>query len=382
VAVSIDAALTRFFTARTPARPIALCRMGIGLAALGKGLAVVFVLFQLAHDPRAVQAPAFAWSPRFDTAWEILPYGLVWAGAAAGLALGWHARACSAVLFGCAVLAHVLEQNLWSNHIYLLTLLLLLLCVAQSDAALSLRSRRAGGAERDIVRWPVLLMKLQLSIVYFYTAAAKMNPAFLGGHVIEQVVRIPPALHRPGVLATLAVATVAIELFLSFALWVRALRPWGFLLGLLLHGSIAVLMGPSLWIFSLMTLSLYAVFLEVPRPARLVIWDDGCTFCRGWIRLARRLDLLRAHRFEGATNAAALGEAGVTSEEAGEEIKLWDGTRVHGGFDAIRVLLERTPLGFLWARALALPVVRPLGVRAYRAIARRRRCGLTPAAPV
>lgn len=378
--MSIDRALNRLFAARQPARPIAVFRMGIGLAALGKGLAFVLVLFQLAFDARAVQARVFPWSPGVDEVWEILLYGGVWAGAAAGLMLGWHARACALVLFGCSVFAHLLDQNLWSNHAYLLTLLLLLLCFVESDAALSIRRRE--GPEPDVARWPVLLMRLQLSIVYFYTALAKINPFFLGGHVIAQVVSLPPPLRRPGVLAVLAAATVALELFLAFALWARTLRPWAFLLGFVLHGSIAVLMGPALWIFSLMTLSLYAVFLEACPGSRLVVWDDRCGFCGGWIRLARRLDWLRVHRFEGSGNPAALAEAGVTGDEADREIKLRDGDRLYGGFDAIRMLLEQTPAGFLWARALALPVVRPLGVRAYRAVARRRTCGLTPAARV
>jgi hypothetical protein len=95
--------------------------------------------------------------------------------------------------------------------------------------------------------------------------------------------------------------------------------------------------------------------------------------------VARRLDLLRVHRFEGSSSRAALAEAGVTPADADEEIKLWDGTCLYGGFDAIRVLLEQTPVGFLWARGLALPGVHWLGVRAYRSVARRRKCGLVAA---
>jgi len=380
--VPIDEALTRLFTGTTPARPVAVCRIGIGLAAIGKGLVVTAVLAQLAFDPRSVHAPAFAWSPQLDRVWEIAVFAALWLAAAGGLTLGWRARACAAVLFGCSVLTFGLDQNLRSNHGYLLMLLTLLLSFTDSGAVLSVGWKREGRPEREIERWPVLLMRLQLSIVYFYTALAKVNPVFLSGTVIAQVAYFPPFLRRPGAMALLAAGTIAVEFFLAFALWIRVLRPWAFLAGFLLHGLIAALMGAALWVFSLITFSLYVLFLDAPPHSRLVIWDDRCGFCRRWIRLARRLDWLRLHRFEGSSRTAALAEAGVTREEAGEEVKLWDGRRRYGGFDAVRVLLEQTPAGFLWARLLALPIVRPIGVRAYRAVARRRRGGPQPLAPV
>jgi predicted DCC family thiol-disulfide oxidoreductase YuxK len=276
----------------------------------------------------------------------------------------------------------LIDQNLWSNHGYLLLLLTLLLGFMDSDAALSVRWLQDGRPEREIPSWPVILIGIQLSIVYFYTAIAKINPVFLGGDIIQGSVHLPPSLRRPGVVVAMAVATVTIELFLVFGLWLRRLRPWAFLLGFCLHGSITVLMGPALWIFSLMTLSAYAVFLDARPRSRLVVWDDRCGFCGSWIRLFQFLDWLNVHRFEGSSRAEALAEAGVTSEGASEEIKLRDGDRVYGGFDAIRLMLEATPAGFLWARALALPPIRWAGVKAYRAVARRRHCTLAPAAPV
>jgi predicted DCC family thiol-disulfide oxidoreductase YuxK len=136
----------------------------------------------------------------------------------------------------------------------------------------------------------------------------------------------------------------------------------------------------GLIVFSIVTLSVYLLFLNVPEQSRLVIWDDRCGFCGWWVRHLKRLDWLRIHRFEGSTNGAALAEAGVTAGQADEEIKLWDGRRVHGGIDAVREILKNLPVGFLWAQALAVPGIRWMGIRAYRAVARRRMC-LMPSSP-
>ena len=56
----------------------------------------------------------------------------------------------------------------------MLGLMTLLLSFVESDAALS---ARAGWdrTEATVVRWPVLLMKIQLSLVYFYAAIAKLK---------------------------------------------------------------------------------------------------------------------------------------------------------------------------------------------------------------
>ena len=92
----------------------------------------------------------------------------------------------------------------------------------------------------------------------------------------------------------------------------------------------------------------------------------------------RRLDWLRVHRFEGSSRPEALAEAGVTAEEASDEIKLRVGSRTLGGFAAIGAILESLPVGFLWARALTLPPINWLGAAAYRRVAQRRHCLLPP----
>ncbi|HWR52492.1 MAG TPA: DCC1-like thiol-disulfide oxidoreductase family protein [Bryobacteraceae bacterium] len=111
---------------------------------------------------------------------------------------------------------------------------------------------------------------------------------------------------------------------------------------------------------------------------RIVVWDDGCAFCRAWVERARRLDWLRAHEFIGASEPEAYDGTGLTREQTAEAMQLvWPGGRA-SGFDAVRRILLRLPLTALPALLLWLPPVIWLGPMMYRRVAARRHCLYTP----
>ena len=64
--------------------------------------------------------------------------------------------------------------------------------------------------------------------------------------------------------AALAIGTVTLEFFLSFALWFPRLRLAGMFGGAVLHVLVPVLLGPyaGLVVFSAATLSLYVLYLD------------------------------------------------------------------------------------------------------------------------
>lgn len=285
--MSFSGALTRLLTARRPARAVAILRIGIGLAALVRGLKTGRDLYLLQHDPGAVPARLFDWAPDLASTTAIASFTFFWIAASAGLIVGYRSRRCAFALFLGGVFLHLVDQNFWAHHMYFLLLLLLLLSVSDSDAELSVRWVRNGRADRDILTWPLWLFKVQLSLVYFYTAVAKVNPTFLGGEVIAGRLTLPALLTSPAALGLLAAGAVAVEFFLSFALWVPTLRYWGFLLGLMLHGIVPFVMGPyvGLIVFSLMTLSVYVLFVDDRKASRLIIWDDRCNVCETSVAL-------------------------------------------------------------------------------------------------
>ena len=86
--------LTRWLTARRPARAVGLFRIGIGLAVIARGIKTTRDLYLLGHDPSVVPARMFDWAPRLDTPWQIAIVMALWMLAAAGLTLGTSARAC------------------------------------------------------------------------------------------------------------------------------------------------------------------------------------------------------------------------------------------------------------------------------------------------
>ncbi len=301
--MSFGRALIRLLAAERPARAVAICRIGIGLAAFIIGLKTAHDLFLL-RRPEFVRAPPFDWMPAFESTGAILAFAGVWIAASFGLIIGYRARWCALGLVAGTVLRFLIDQNMWSNHTYFVGLALLLLSLTESDASLSVRWVREGRPERQVTAWPLVLLQLQLSIVYFYSAIAKMNPTFLGGEILSARLSVPGVVDNPVVIKLASVATIGLELFLSFALWIPSLRYWGFLAGAVFHALIplSIHLYAGLVAFSIATLSPYILFLDDRPGSRVVIWDDHCGFCRSWVRLFRRFDWLRIHRFEGASS--------------------------------------------------------------------------------
>jgi predicted DCC family thiol-disulfide oxidoreductase YuxK len=107
----------------------------------------------------------------------------------------------------------------------------------------------------------------------------------------------------------------------------------------------------------------------------VVVWDDGCGFCAGWVRWFRRLDWLGVLRFVPISGLAASGLP-VSPDEAVRAVQLVTGSRVHAGFAAVTRVAEALPVSFLWAPLLRLPPIAAVGEVLYRRVAIRRTCAL------
>jgi hypothetical protein len=250
--------------------------MVVGLAAIGFALESWVNMSRLL-SPLVVKMPYVAWFPRISLAALPLFVG-VWLAAALALALGLRARLAGAVLTALMAYALSLDQQLYSNHLYLATLVVLLLTIADSGARFSLDARRSGGRER-IPEWPILLLKLQVSIVYFYAAILKLNSQYLSGTILghfwplRELTALPGGF-SPALLAQLlAVLSILIELFLAFALWVPRLRWLALVVGIGFHMMIIFTGGETpgvpdipFLIFAMVTIAPYALFFDLaPR---------------------------------------------------------------------------------------------------------------------
>jgi hypothetical protein len=180
--------------------------------------------------------------------------------AGAAITVGWHASQAALVSTLISVFVFFWDQQTYSSHRLLATLLVGYLIFACSDAELSIRRRK-----RIVPWWPQLLMMTQLSVCYFYAAVSKINGVFIFGGPLVHWIWVP--LPRWFFLL-MAVATIAIEIFLAFGFWFRPSRRMALILGFLLHSSIVVLMRDQtlpLIAFSLTCLSVYGLFAF--RPA-------------------------------------------------------------------------------------------------------------------
>src|SRR5205809_2834515 len=111
--------LFQIVTRKTDARPVAIVRMLVGLAAIGFALES-WVNMGRVLLPQVVDMPYVAWYPRLTTALLPLFIGL-WLCAALAFALGFRARVAGAILALSMAYTLFLDQQLYSNHLYLVT---------------------------------------------------------------------------------------------------------------------------------------------------------------------------------------------------------------------------------------------------------------------
>jgi hypothetical protein len=255
-------------TATIDARPLAAGRIIVGLSGLYVPFEWSAPLEKIARGD-AFAVPVVAWLP--DPTTVVVHAMLVVAVVGAiAMVLGvtrWPALAVSAV----SATALLLDQQSYSNHLLLLTLLALFLGLSGSHQAWSVVHRRSG---RLVPYWPAFLVEAQVSTLYFWAGVAKINDQYLGGEVLEHNLRswaLPPA----EVLPVLALLSIITEITLSAVLWIPRLFPLALALGAGLHGAIVLtLVRPvPLVSFAGLMLSGYVLF-----------------GCRWWVARRRRCD--------------------------------------------------------------------------------------------
>ena len=183
---------------------------------------------------------------------------------------GFKPRFAGAIITCLSAYVLLLDQQTYSNHFYLFFLIMLLLTVADSGAALSLDALQTG--KRDhVAGWPILLLKLQVSLVYGFSAFAKLTRQFLSGDVLSQTLKqhgwltFPDSWRSPQVLTALAVSAIFVELFIAFGLWSKRLRWAAVIAGVTLHFFILTMLDSSrlsLGIFALEMFALYPLFFQ------------------------------------------------------------------------------------------------------------------------
>ena len=244
---------------RTDPRPVAVARIGIGIAAVFNAVEAFEILQRISSGRLAV--PVLAGAPVPSIPWLIA--GLILA-VVAGIAVtfGWMTSPAAAASVVLSATVLLWDQQVYSSHRWLATLLLAYLVFAQAGTAWSIRPNPT---RTTVIWWPQLLMMSQLSVLYVFSALSKMNLTFISGVPLSGWVWLDLPW-QPFFVAS--IMTVVVELVIGIGLWFRATRRVAVLFGFGLHLSIVVLMNNetlALIAFAVTCVSLYPLFLF--RPA-------------------------------------------------------------------------------------------------------------------
>jgi hypothetical protein len=278
-----------WLTEHIDSRPLGLARIGVGVAALLKALITIPVLFRLTR-PEVLAFPYFDWVPR-PTLSLVVVIGSFWLVSAVLFTLGWRVAVSGSVLTVTLALVLAIDQQTYSNHLYLLAWLVFLLTLARAGAGFSIP-----GSNEPVVRWPVWLLMVQLSVVYGFSGLTKLNPGFLSGSILAGslqggVIPFPDFLITPRFLSPLAGLVIIVECSLALLIWHARFHLWIMVLGVGLHASITLFMSATaeLAVFALQMLALYPLFLangtsRVDQDLSPLSWS----MWRGWITSSSR----------------------------------------------------------------------------------------------
>ena len=214
--------------------------------------------------PTVIKLPYFEWLPLLPPGgvWALI---LLWVLAAIAFVIGWKTRIAGTVLSCVIGYILLLDQQLYSNHLYLLFLFVVLLTIAHSGAAISMDAKQSERA--TVPGWPIWLLKVQVSIVYIFSAIAKLTPQYLSGEVLTESLKqsgfltVPMAWRVPVAMKLVAMVAIVMELFVGLGLWSRRLRPVAVIAGVLFHTFIIAALDSSRLSLSIFALEMFAVYL-------------------------------------------------------------------------------------------------------------------------
>jgi Vitamin K-dependent gamma-carboxylase len=246
--------------------PLTIARIGIGLVATVKAFELWPLVDRLASDPRIVPMPLAPW-PRPSLAvahWLVI----MWAGLGLVVAAGAAVPITGTLLAAVVGYVVTLDQQTYSNHLYLLALVSLLLALAHTD-----RHRETA---LNLLRW-------QLVVVYAFAAASKIDAEFLSGSVIAANLR--PAFGgfvETWIPAALAAAGIIGEAFVAWSLLRPRWRAAGVIVGVGLHIGfiVAIAQTVAMVAFAVICVAMYPLYWLSPAPRSSSTRWRATTTCR------------------------------------------------------------------------------------------------------
>lgn len=270
-----------------------LCRPDV--AAIGMGSSPLQTYYMGSDITFNFPYAIFSWLP-------LLPAPLIYAMTAmlalggVLMALGYFYRLGAAMVFVGWGYFFAVEstRTYWQSHYYMELLLAFLMIWLPAAQCYSLDARRAGSKGRSgvIPYWPVLLLRGQLVIIYFYAGVAKWNAdwicdavplrwalreehvtapfkALLSAGLFE---RFNDLVHSVGFAYFLSWTGVLFDLGVGFGLLIRRTRIFSLMCMLLFHLTNHTLIYDNIGWFPLAGAATALIFLDPDWPMRVARW--------------------------------------------------------------------------------------------------------------
>ncbi|HEU4715132.1 MAG TPA: HTTM domain-containing protein [Pyrinomonadaceae bacterium] len=248
------------FSETLPARTVRFIRFVIGAICFLRAIEEYRVMSRVLR-PGTMRFPVLEWLPELTRPRATIVL-VLWFLSSVAFMLGWQTRIAGLVLAASMGYSLTLDQQLYSSHLYLLTLIVFLLTLSEIG--------RPFGSQ-SVWRWPILLLQIQLSIVYFFAAVTKMNSLYLSGYMLGENLRrgLPAVFFNPRVLSAMAIASIVTELALAVGFWIKDLRKGAVVVGTLLHFTMVLTLAPNvagqLAIFATACIAIYPLFFVERR---------------------------------------------------------------------------------------------------------------------
>lgn len=247
-------------------------------------LANGWVASELAAPPFHFAYPYFGWVVPFSA--PVLSAGFVGlAIAAAAFTVGLWYRWSAAMLFAGWTYVFLLDRAYYLNHLYLITLLLLLMLFLPANVAWSLDTRRTPQLRsRKLPRWGLWTLRGQLAIPYFFGGVAKLSWDWLSGYPLrfsmlhmDHVRAIAPWFDGQSWAVFLAWGGLVFDLAVVPALLWKPTRPWAFTLAVAFHLANALLF--PIGVFPWLMIGATTLFLEPDWPNRVFHYREAEPEC-------------------------------------------------------------------------------------------------------
>jgi hypothetical protein len=214
----------------------------------GASLAVFRICFGLLMLGDVCQYWAKGWitsdyvEPTFHFTYLLFPFVRPWPGdgmywhfgvlglLAALMAVGLFYRMAAWGLFLGFTYIFLLDETYYLNHNYLICLLSFVLAIVPAQSACSLDAWRHRPCHDGMVpRWSILLLRTQVTLVYFFAGIAKLNydwlvreePLHLWLRARAHWLLVPPVLALPGGILLMTYGSTLFDLSVGFLLWWR-----------------------------------------------------------------------------------------------------------------------------------------------------------------